>query len=222
MVSKAELANNPDLADFGIKEVDYNLETLAGVLPVSYETISDAAVDIPSIVAQYVSDARALTEQEKIGSVLQKATAVSAATADDLKDAFNKGLSNYTKMIVVSESAYAEIDKLKDGNGRYLFQDSISAASGKTLFGAPVIPVPDTVLGKVGENHLFIGDLNAFVLEAFKDDIEVKWTDNDLWEIKPLYIYELIFRLQMMLLVSLLHLHQLQVRPQQLLVNKIQ
>lgn len=138
-------------------------------------------MDIPSIVAQYVSDARALTEQEKIGSVLQKATAVSAATADDLKDAFNKGLSNYTKMIVVSESAYAEIDKLKDGNGRYLFQDSISAASGKTLFGAPVIPVPDTVLGKVGENHLFIGDLNAFVLEAFKDDIEVKWTDNDLW-----------------------------------------
>ena len=181
LVTKAELAENPDLASFGIKEVDYSVETLAGVLPVSYELISDGAVNIPSIVSNYVNEARALTEQEKIGAVLQKATAVTATTADDLKDAYNHDLTYYNRMIVASESAYAEIDKLKDGNGRYLFQDSITSASGKTLFGAPVVVVPDTVLGKAGESHLFIGDVKAFVLEAYKDEVTVKWTDNDIW-----------------------------------------
>jgi HK97 family phage major capsid protein/HK97 family phage prohead protease len=181
LVTKAELAQNPDLASFGIKEVDYSVETLAGVLPVSYELISDGAVNIPSIVSNYVNEARALTEQEKIGAVLQKATAVTATTADDLKDAYNHDLTYYNRMIVASESAYAEIDKLKDGNGRYLFQDSITSASGKTLFGAPVVVVPDTVLGKAGESHLFIGDVKAFVLEAYKDEVTVKWTDNDIW-----------------------------------------
>lgn len=181
LVSKAELADNPSLENFGIKSVDYAVETLAGVLPVSYEMISDGAVDIPGIVSDYVNEARQLTEQEKIGAVLQTASPVVATTADDLKDAFNIGLSNYTKMIVASESAYADIDKLKDGNGRYLFQDSISSASGKSLFGAPVVVVPDTVLGKAGEAHLFIGDLKSFVLEAYKDEVTVKWTDNDIW-----------------------------------------
>ncbi|WP_172639856.1 phage major capsid protein [Lactiplantibacillus plantarum] len=181
LVSKAELADNPSLENFGIKSVDYAVETLAGVLPVSYEMISDGAVDIPGIVSDYVNEARQLTEQEKIGAVLQTASPVAATTADDLKDAFNIGLSNYTKMIVASESAYADIDKLKDGNGRYLFQDSISSASGKSLFGAPVVVVPDTVLGKAGEAHLFIGDLKSFVLEAYKDEVTVKWTDNDIW-----------------------------------------
>ena len=181
LVSKAELADNPSLENFGIKPVDYALETLAGVLPVSYEMISDGAVDIPGIISDYVNEARQLTEQEKIGGVLQTATPVAATSADDLKDAFNLGLSNYTKMIVASESAYSDIDKLKDGNGRYLFQDSISSASGKSLFGAPVAVVPDTVLGKAGEAHLFIGDLKSFVLEAYKDEVTVKWTDNDIW-----------------------------------------
>lgn len=181
LVSKAELADNPSLENFGIKSVEYAVETLAGVLPVSYEMISDGAVDIPGIVSNYVNEARQLTEQEKIGAVLQTAKPVAATTADDLKDAFNIGLSNYTKMIVASESAYADIDKLKDGNGRYLFQDSISSASGKSLFGAPVVVVPDTVLGKSGEAHLFIGDLKSFVLEAYKDEVTVKWTDNDIW-----------------------------------------
>ncbi|WP_436669733.1 phage major capsid protein [Lactiplantibacillus plantarum] len=181
LVSKAELADNPSLENFGIKSVEYAVETLAGVLPVSYEMISDGAVDIPGIVSNYVNEARQLTEQEKIGAVLQTAKPVAATTADDLKDAFNIGLSNYTKMIVASESAYADIDKLKDGNGRYLFQDSISSASGKSLFGAPVVVVPDTVLGKAGEAHLFIGDLKSFVLEAYKDEVTVKWTDNDIW-----------------------------------------
>lgn len=185
MISKAELAENPDLAFQGFKQVNYKIQTFAGVIPVSYEALSDMkAVDIQGLVSQGVSDSRALTENDKIGAILQKATAVTATSADDLKDAFNRGLSYYAKTIIASESAYAEIDKLKDANGRYLFQDSITASSGKTLFGAEVIIVPDKVLGKDGEAHLFIGDPKAFVLETYKDEVAVNWVDNDIWGTK--------------------------------------
>ncbi|MDF7639957.1 phage major capsid protein [Lactobacillus sp. ESL0791] len=179
--TKAELAQNPELAKMGIGEVAYNLQTYAGSLPISNEMLSDYS-QINSLVAQYLTDMRGLTEQDKIGAILTQATAVTANDADGLKDAVNIGLANYDKQFIMTESAYNFIDKLKDGNGRYLFEDSISSASGKTLLGLSVTVVPDAVLG--GSAKAFIGDPKAFVLEAYKDESSIKWMDNDLYSQK--------------------------------------
>lgn len=180
LVSASELAENPELANISLKGVDYKALTLRGVLPVSMEILQDAP-EIESVVAEYVAEAKALTEQYKIGEVLQKATAVSVADVDGIKDAFNHGLSNYNRTFVVSESFFAEIDKLKDADGRYLLQDSISAPSGKQLLGVAVVVVADEVLGKAGEAHAFVGDLKAFVVEALRADIQVEWVDDDIF-----------------------------------------
>lgn len=180
LVSTAELQENPELANISLKGVDYKALTLRGVLPVSMEMLQDAP-EIESVVAEYVAEAKALTEQYKIGEVLQKATAVAVSDVDGVKDAFNHGLSNYNRTFVVSESFFAEVDKLKDADGRYLLQDSISAPSGKQLLGAPVIVVADEVLGKAGEAHAFVGDLKAFVVEALRNSIQVEWQDDDIF-----------------------------------------
>ena len=180
LASTAELAENPELANLSLTGVDYKALTYRGVLPVSMEMLQDAP-EIESIVSAYVSEAKALTEQYKIGEVLQKATAVAVSDVDGIKDAFNKGLSNYNRMFVVSESFFAEIDKLKDSNGRYLLQDSITSPSGKQLLGAPVVVVADDVLGKAGEAHAFVGDVKAFALEAMRSDIAVEWQDDDIF-----------------------------------------
>lgn len=180
LASTDELAENPELAKMALTEVDYKALTYRGVLPVSMEMLQDAP-EIESVVAEYVSEAKSLTEQYKIGEVLQKATAVAVSDVDGIKDAFNKGLSNYNRMFVVSESFFAEIDKVKDENGRYLLQDSITAPSGKALLGAPVIIVADDVLGKAGEAHAFVGDVHAFALEALRSDIAVEWKDDDIF-----------------------------------------
>lgn len=180
LASTAELAENPELAKMALTEVDYKALTYRGVLPVSMEMLQDAP-EIESVVAEYVSEAKSLTEQYKIGEVLQKATAVAVSDVDGIKDAFNKGLSNYNRMFVVSESFFAEIDKVKDENGRYLLQDSITAPSGKALLGASVAVVADDVLGKAGEAHAFVGDVKAFVLEALRSDITVEWQDDDIF-----------------------------------------
>lgn len=180
LVSTAELQENPELANISLKGVDYKAKTLRGMLPVSQEMLQDAP-EIEQVVAEYVSEAKSLTEQFRIGEVLQKATAVAVSDVDDVKDSFNKGLSNYNRSFVVSESFFADVDKLKDLDGRYLLQDSISAPSGKQLLGAPVIVVADEVLGVAGEAHAFVGDLKAFVVEALRADIQVQWVDDDIF-----------------------------------------
>ena len=180
LVDVEELAQNPEMSKPGIGQVDYKLATKAGVLPVSFEMVQDAVINIPQLVSEHAQYKKERTEQVLIGKALQEATPVEAHNADDLKDAFNHDLGNYTKMFVMSESAYAEVDKIKDDNGRYLFQESLTAPSGKQLFGAPVAVVGDDVLGKAGEAHMFIGDVKAFVLEAHKGDMTIKWDDNDI------------------------------------------
>lgn len=180
LASTAELAQNPELAKLSLTGVDYKALTYRGVLPVSMEMLQDAP-EIESIVSAYVSEAEALTEQYKIGEVLQKAQAVAVSDVDGIKDAFNKGLSNYNRMFVVSESFFAEIDKIKDADGRYLLQDSITSPSGKQLLGASVVVVADDVLGKAGEAHAFVGDVKAFALEAMRSDIAVEWQDDDIF-----------------------------------------
>lgn len=180
LASTSELAQNPELAKLSLTGVDYKALTYRGVLPVSMEMLQDAP-EIESIVSAYVSEAKALTEQYKIGEVLQKAAAVTVSDVDGIKDAFNKGLSNYNRMFVVSESFFAEIDKVKDADGRYLLQDSITSPSGKQLLGASVVVVADDVLGKAGEAHAFVGDVKAFALEAMRSDIAVEWQDDDIF-----------------------------------------
>ena len=182
LVTKEELAKNPDL-EMSIVGVDYSVETYAGALPISQEMIDDSAVNISSIASDYVSDVSAITEQRLIGAVLQTAKATKAIkTADDIKDAFNLDIpTGYNKSFTLSQSMFNYIDKLKDANGRYLFQDSISSPSGKTLLGAPVYEVDDVILG--GANG-FVGDLKAFVLDAVKKEVTVKWQDNDLYASK--------------------------------------
>lgn len=180
LASTAELAQNPELAKLSLTGVDYKALTYRGVLPLSMEMLQDAP-EIESIVSAYVSEAKALTEQYKIGEVLQKAAAVTVSDIDGIKDAFNKGLSNYNRMFVVSESFFAEIDKIKDADGRYLLQDSITSPSGKQLLGASVVVVADDVLGKAGEAHAFVGDVKAFALEAMRSDIAVEWQDDDIF-----------------------------------------
>lgn len=180
LASTAELKENPNLATLSLTGVDYKALTYRGVLPVSMEMLQDAP-EIESVVAEYVAEAKALTEQYKIGEVLQKATPVAVSDVDGIKDAFNKGLSNYNRMFVVSESFFAEIDKIKDADGRYLLQDSITSPSGKQLLGSQVVVVADDVLGKAGEAHAFVGDVKAFALEAMRSDIAVEWQDDDIF-----------------------------------------
>lgn len=182
LVSAAELADNPKLANASLTQVNYDVQTLRGSLPISLEMTQDYP-NITSLLTQYINDIKDQTEQHKIGAVLQTATPVAATSIDGIKDAFNVGLSNYSdRMFVVSESFFAAIDKQKDAEGRYLLQDSITSPSGKQLFGAPLVVVADDVLGKSGDAKAFIGSVKNFVVETVKGNVNLSWQRNENFE----------------------------------------
>lgn len=182
MASVAELEKNPKLAKPEFQEVDWTIETYRGAIPVSQESVDDADVDLVSIVAEAAAQIKVNTTNAAIADVLKTFTAKTVANLDEIKGILNVDFDPaYDVAFVVSQSFYQFLDSLKDQNGRYLLQDSITAASGKVLLGKPVFVLSDTVLGNAGEAKAFVGDFKRAVLFADRQDLGLRWADNEIY-----------------------------------------
>lgn len=182
----AELAANPDLGKPEFTDVDWEVQTYRGYIPVSQESIADSQVDLVALVANWVNQVKVNTSNAKIAAILSSFTAKTAAPAtlvDDLKTIKNTGFDPaYNLSWVVTKSAYNALDLLKDTTGRPLLQEEIGAATGTTLFGKPLEVVEDTAFGGAeGVKQLFIGDLKRATLYANRADAAVRWVDNDVY-----------------------------------------
>ena len=182
MVSVAELEKNPKLAKPEFEQVDWSVETYRGAIPVSQESVDDADVDLISIVAETVGQIKVNTTNAAIADVLKSFTAKTVANVDDIKKILNVDLDPaYDVAFVVSQSFYQILDTLKDKNGRYLLQDSITAVTGKVLLGKPVFVLSDEILGASGEAKAFVGDFKRGVLFADRKDLGLRWADNEIY-----------------------------------------
>ena len=182
MASVAELEKNPKLAKPEFQEVDWTVETYRGAIPVSQESVDDADVDLVSIVAEAAAQIKVNTTNNAIAEVLKTFTPKAVKDLDEIKKILNVDFDPaYDVAFVVSQSFYQFLDSLKDQNGRYLLQDSITAASGKVLLGKPVFVLSDTVLGNAGEAKAFVGDFKRAVLFADRQDLGLRWADNEIY-----------------------------------------
>lgn len=182
MASVAELEKNPKLAKPEFQEVDWTVETYRGAIPVSQESVDDADVDLVSIVAEAAAQIKVNTTNAAIAEVLKTFTPKVVKNLDEIKGILNVDFDPaYDVAFVVSQSFYQFLDSLKDQNGRYLLQDSITAASGKVLLGKPVFVLSDTVLGNAGEAKAFVGDFKRAVLFADRQDLGLRWADNEIY-----------------------------------------
>ncbi|MFH6693966.1 phage major capsid protein [Streptococcus gallolyticus] len=182
MVSVAELEKNPKLAKPEFEQVDWTVETYRGAIPVSQESVDDADVDLISIVAETVGQIKVNTTNAAIADVLKSFTAKTVASVDDIKKILNVELDPaYDVAFVVSQSFYQILDTLKDKNGRYLLQDSITAVTGKVLLGKPVFVLSDEILGASGEAKAFVGDFKRGILFADRKDLGLRWADNEIY-----------------------------------------
>lgn len=180
----AELQANPQLAKMQLATVSYKLSVKRGFLPVSQELLdhADTAVGIDQLIGDYASQIRDNTLVAGIASVLKQADKVTAKSFDDVKVAYNSLFKYSNKAVVATKSAFDELDTLKDKEGRYLLTDSITSPSSKSLLGAPVYVVEDTVLGaRDGDKVMFVGDIKSFGIFPSYKDLRVKWTDSDIY-----------------------------------------
>lgn len=180
MVSVKELEKNPKLGKPQFKNVEWEVETYRGAIPLSQESIDDADVDLVGIVAETIGQMKVNTTNDAIAKVLKTFEAKAGVkTLDDIKEILNVDLDPaYNVSFIVSQSFYQTLDTLKDKNGRYLLQDSITSASGKVFLGKPVFVLSDDVLGK---DSAFVGDFKRGVLFADRKDLGLRWADNEIY-----------------------------------------
>lgn len=182
MSTVAELEQNPELSKPKISNIDYSIETRRGYIPISQEAIDDADYDVTGLIRDEINDQSRNTRNTDIATVLKSATAKSVTGLDGLKDLVNKEIKKvYPVKFIISASLYAELDKLKDKNGRYLLQDSITSSSGKMLFGKEVIVLDDEMIAGAGELKGFVGDPKSFCAFFDRKQTSVEWVDNQIY-----------------------------------------
>lgn len=182
MNTVAELEQNPELAKPKITEINYSIATRRGYIPISQEAIDDADYDVTGLIRDEINDQSRNTRNTDIATVLKSATAKSVTGLDGLKDLVNKEIKKvYPVKFIISASLYAELDKLKDKNGRYLLQDSITSSSGKMLFGKEVVVLDDDMIAGKGELKGFVGDPKSFCAFFDRKQTSVEWVDNQIY-----------------------------------------
>ncbi|WP_142643545.1 phage major capsid protein [Enterococcus faecium] len=183
MISVAELAKNPALANPEFTKVNYEIETYRGYIPVSQESLDDSDIDLGGLVAESIQRQSLNTSNAEIAAKLQTATAKTVTTIDDLKDIVNVAIDPaYAVKFIASQSFFNELDKMKDNDGRYLLQQDVTVASGYKLLGREVVVMADDVIGKTaGDKVAFVGDPSLFVKFFDRQQASVRWVDNDVY-----------------------------------------
>lgn len=183
MISVAELAKNPALANPEFTKVNYEIDTYRGYIPVSQESLDDSDIDLGGLVAESIQRQSLNTSNAEIAAKLQTATAKTVTTIDDLKDIVNVAIDPaYAVKIIASQSFFNELDKMKDNDGRYLLQQDVTVASGYKLLGREVVVMADDVIGKkAGDKVAFVGDPSLFAKYFDRQQASVRWVDNDVY-----------------------------------------
>ncbi|WP_265460338.1 phage major capsid protein [Enterococcus sp. HY326] len=184
MHTVAELEENPKLANPTFSPITFEIATRRGYIPISQEVIDDADYDITGLIRDEIATQSLDTVNADIAAILKTAPAKTVTGVDGLKDLLNKEIKKVYSNVkfIVSASLYAELDKLKDKNGRYLLQESITAASGKVLLGKEVVVLDDDVIGtKVGDMVGFVGEAASFARFFDRLQTSVEWVDNNIY-----------------------------------------
>lgn len=182
MVSVEELAANPELGKPAIQEVDYSVKTFRGNVAISQEMIDDATFDIVGKVGEDVNDQELNTKNDEICKILKTATAANAQGLDGIKDILNVKIKTaYAPILIVSQSMYNALDKVKDKDGRYMLQPDITSPSGHSFSNHPIYTVDDTLIASEGEMKGFIGDAEEFVTLFDRSQVTVQWTNNNVY-----------------------------------------
>nr|DAR45579.1 MAG TPA: major capsid protein [Caudoviricetes sp.] len=182
MHSVAELEANPDLDKPQFENVLYDVDTYRGQIPVSRESLDDSDEDLGALIARHIQRITLNTANAEIVKNLKTATAKTVKNLDEIKTIINTEFDPaYNLQFVVSQSFYNEVDLMKDNEGRYLLQPSITAQSGKSLLGLNVTVLSDKLLaGAEAPNKkvAFLGDPAGFTSFFDRNELAVRWQEH--------------------------------------------
>lgn len=175
-----ELEANPDLDKPQFENVLYDVDTYRGQIPVSRESLDDSDEDLGALIARHIQRIALNTANAQIVANLKTATAKTVKSLDEIKTIINTEFDPaYNLQFIVSQSFYNEVDLMKDNEGRYMLQPSITAQSGKALLGLNVTVLSDKLLGgSAGAKVAFLGDPAGFTSFFDRNEMAVRWQEH--------------------------------------------
>lgn len=184
LATKQELAEIANVGANMFTDVPFDVETRAGKIALSNEVVEDTAVDIVSEIKAQLQQLVDNTDNKHIldlltGGTFTKAT---AQNVDDLKKIYNVSLDPaLSKTWLINQSAFNTLDTMKDSEGRYLLQPDVTAPSGYTLLGSPVVKVSNNLLpdNADGTSPMIVGDLAQAIVVFRRSQVTAQWDKFD-------------------------------------------
>lgn len=191
-----ELQSTANSTSPEIKEILWNLKTYTGRYVFTRELIDDSDYNWEAELQARLVELRDNTEDDLIVTQLTNGvTAVKPTNLiDDLKLILDSKLKPYDSnaaSIVLSQSAFAQLDQMKDSEGRPLVQPNVTLGTGNAILGKTVTVVDDTLFpsAKQGDVNIVVAPLQKAVIKFKSNEITGQFVDtSDIWY-KALGIY---------------------------------
>lgn len=191
-----ELQSTANSTSPEIKEILWNLKAYTGRYVFTRELMDDSDYNWEAELQSRLIELRDNTEDDLIVTQLTDGiTAVKPTNLiDDLKLILDSKLKPYdsnTASIVLSQSAFAQLDQMKDSEGRPLVQPNVTLGTGNAILGKTVTVVDDTLFpsAKQGDVNIVVAPLQKAVIKFKSNEITGQFLDtSDIWY-KALGIY---------------------------------
>lgn len=191
-----ELQSTTNSTSPEITEILWNLKTYTGRYAFTRELLDDSDYNWEAELQARLIELRDNTEDDLIVTKLTAGvTAVKPTNLiDDLKLILDSKLKPYDSnaaSIVLSQSAFAQLDQMKDTEGRPLVQPNVTLGTGNAILGKTVTVVDDTLFpsAKQGDVNIVVAPLQKAVIKFKSNEITGQFVDtNDIWY-KALGIY---------------------------------
>ena len=169
-------------SDDSFGQVSIGAYKLATMLKVSEELLNDSVFDLPSYIAREFARRIGAAEEEAFftGNGTGKPTGVlnatggaetgvtaasaTAITMDEVMDLYYSLRAPYRRnaVFIMNDSTVKAIRKLKNGNGDYLWQPSLTAGQPDTLLNRPVYTSSYMPAIAAGNKTILFGDLGYY------------------------------------------------------------
>ncbi|GAE27022.1 phage capsid protein [Halalkalibacter wakoensis JCM 9140] len=176
-----ELAEIPEKATPKFTRLGYKAKKYAGFMRTSNEAIKDSDTNVVQFLTKWVGDESRVTRNKLVLTTLGTKAKTAIDDVDGIKKAMNVTLDPAfaaTTEVVTNQDGFNWLDTLKDAEGKYLLQPSITSPSGKQLFGKNVTVISNKDLPSVtNKAPLIIGDLKEAVVIFDRENLSIKASD---------------------------------------------
>lgn len=182
-----------------IKPINWDLKTYTGNYAFSQDLISDSSYNWQSELSSRLQELKDNTNDDLIINALTNGVTTKTATdlISDIKTALNVNLKpqdSQAASIVLSQSAFNELDQMTDKEGRPLVQPDVTKGTGQSILGKTVVVVDDLLFpaAKAGDANIIVAPLQKAVINFQNNEITGQFIDSyDVWyKILGIYLRE--------------------------------